>query len=150
MLQSKVSSDGFRDQPKVQLPRNVITGGNTASSKLAALELSKAGAMIIMLCRNLERLTKAANEITNLSKNEVVVKQLDLSSLNTVRECSKSLLQSEEWIDSLISNAGIFDHVDAKTRDGFEICFGTNHLGHFLLTEWVVPLFLNSASTTFS
>ena len=70
--------------------------------------------------------------------------QLDLSSLNSVRQCAEHLLDNEHKIDILINNAGIMTCPDWKTSDGFEMQLGTNHLGHFLLTEMLMPLLLNS------
>ena len=125
----------------------VVTGCNTGIGKVTAHELSKRGAKVIMLCRNLHLAKIAADQIRKATKNEVVIKKLDLSSLKSVRECAKDLLESEEKIDYLINNAGVMMCPEWKTEDGYEMQFGTNHLGHFLLTELLMPLLKESAAT---
>ena len=65
---------------------------------------------------------------------------MDLSSLNSVKTCAKQLIEKEEKIDYLINNAGIMMCPYEKTEDGFEKQFQTNHLGHFLLNELLMPL----------
>ena len=94
--------------------------------------------------RNLELANKAAAEIREDTKNEVVVKKLDLASLQSVRDCAKELEESEEKIDYLINNAGVMTCPEWKTEDGYEMQFGTNHLGHFLLTNLLTPLLQKS------
>ena len=65
---------------------------------------------------------------------------MDLSSLISVKNCAKQLIEKEEKIDYLINNAGIMMCHYEKTEDGFEKQFQTNHLGHFLLNELLMPL----------
>lgn len=84
----------------------VITGANTGIGKVTAHELSKRNAKVIMLCRNMEKAEKAAEEIRQDTGNLVVVKELDLSSLESVRMCGQQLLEEEDQIDYLINNAG--------------------------------------------
>lgn len=108
------------------------------------------GARVIMACRNKQKATEAANDITLLCKStsnvgELVVEELDLTSLNSVRQCAKTLLNKENRIDLLINNAGVMTCPESKTQDGFETQFGTNHLGHFLLTLLLLPKIVQSA-----
>ena len=117
----------------------VITGANTGIGKTTALDMSKRGAKVVMLCRDMEKAEKAAEEIREATKGEVIVHKLDLADLASVRECAEQLGNSLEKIDILINNAGIMACPKMKTKDGFEMQFGTNHLGHFLLTNLLMP-----------
>jgi NAD(P)-dependent dehydrogenase (short-subunit alcohol dehydrogenase family) len=73
---------------------------------------------------------------------------LDLASLRSVRACAEHLLATESRIDVLVNNAGVVSP-KALTEDGFEMNFGTNHLGHFLLTQLLMPLITKSSETGF-
>lgn len=97
-----------------------------------------------MACRNEQKAQEAAEDIKKQcgakeNVGELVFVPLDLSSLNSVRSCAKQLLEREKRIDLLINNAGIMMCPYSKTEDGFEMQFGTNHLGHFLLTLLLLP-----------
>ncbi len=124
---------------------------------------------MIILCRNQTRAEEAVESIKNESNSSSVeYKLMDLSSLKSVRKCAQDLLDSEEKIDILVNNAGknslrrnvkstaiICDFTgvsyvpETKTEDGFELTFATNHLGHFLLTDLLMPLIKKSESSGF-
>ena len=82
------------------------TDPNTGIGKVTAHEISKRGARVIMLCRNIEKAEAVASEISNETGNPVDVLKLDLSSLQSVRGCAEIILDKEEKIDILINNAG--------------------------------------------
>ena len=85
-----------------------------------------------------------------MSKNdEVEVVRLDLASLSSVRECAEELNGRLERIDLLVNNAGVMMCPYQKTADGLEMQIGTNHFGHFLLTELLLPLLKKSSLTGF-
>jgi len=130
----KVSSTARLDGKTV-----VITGANTGIGKVTAMDLSKRGAKVVMLCRNVEKAEEAAEEIRKATEGEVVVHKLDLASLASVRECAEQLGNSLEKIDILINNAGIMACPEMRTTEGFEMQIGTNHFGHFLLTNLLLP-----------
>lgn len=113
----------------------VITGCNTGIGKETALELSRRGAKIVMVCRNMDKANIAAKEIRNEANGEVVVYQMKLDSLKSVRKCAEEINNGEEKIDILINNAGVLNTNFEKTEDGFELHMGINHLGHFLFTN---------------
>ncbi|XP_054477189.1 retinol dehydrogenase 13 [Anoplopoma fimbria] len=114
----------------------LITGANTGIGKETALDMAKRGARVILACRDMTRARIAADEIRQQSGNgNVVVKKLDLSCLQSVRDLAKDIQENEERLDILINNAGIMMCPKWKTEDGFEMQFGVNHLGHFLLTN---------------
>merc|ERR1719412_1832737 len=123
----------------------VITGANTGIGKVTAMELSKRGAKVVMLCRNIEKAEEAAEEIRKATEGKVVVHKLDLASLASVRECAEQLGNSLNRIDILINNAGVMVCPEMRTEEGFEMQIGTNHFGHFLLTNLVMPLIKKAA-----
>ena len=98
-----------------------------------------------MLCRDLERANEARDEIGGPSNSNIDAYKVDLSSLASVRRCAKEIIETEDKIDILINNAGIMNCPKMKTVDGFEMQFGTNHLGHFLLTELLLTAIKRSA-----
>jgi len=141
---------GTDNQRKLNDKVAVITGCNTGIGKVTAHELSKRGAKVIMLCRNLERAEAAADEIRKDTGNVVVVMQMDLASLESVRSCAAKLIEEEDKIDLLVNNAGVMMCPETRTQEGFEMQIGTNHLGHFLLTELLTPKLRKSAASGFN
>ncbi|XP_070827875.1 retinol dehydrogenase 12-like [Chaetodon trifascialis] len=124
----------------------LITGGNTGIGKETAVDLAKRGARVILACRDLDRANKAAEDVRKRSGNgNIIVKKLDLASLQSVRQLAKEVLASEERLDILINNAGVMSCPKWQTEDGFEMQFGVNHLGHFLLTNCLLDLMKKSS-----
>jgi NAD(P)-dependent dehydrogenase (short-subunit alcohol dehydrogenase family) len=117
----------------------IVTGSNTGIGKVTALELARRGAHVIMACRSLDKAQPVADEIQRVTGNKnVEVVALDLSSQASVRACAEALLARDLPIHGLINNAGItagLRGANGLTPDGFEPTFGTNHLGHYLLTR---------------
>ena len=100
------------------------------------MDLAKRNARVILACRSVERGEKAAVEVRKRSGNDnVVFRQLDLASLDSVRQFSDKILQEEVHIDILINNAGVSHPDKPRTVDGLEGRMAVNHLGHFLLTN---------------
>ncbi|CAG2180252.1 unnamed protein product, partial [Oppiella nova] len=92
-----------------------------------------------------KRAENAMNDIKRRnSKADIICHKLDLSSLQSVRQFCEQVVQNETKIDVLINNAGIAFTPEWQTMDGFEMGFGTNHLGHYLLTLLLLPLLRNS------
>ena len=132
----------------------VLVGGNTGIGKATAKDLAARGARILLLCRSVEKGGRAAAEI--MKKLEpwstvspvVVVYHLDLASMSSIRECAQRIAKNESRIDVLINNAGVkMSPKNAKTQDGFDMQFGVNYLGHFLLTELLMPLLTRAAKS---
>lgn len=114
----------------------IVTGANTGIGKETALDLANRGARVILACRDLNKAINAADEIRKKTGNgNVFVELLDLSSFKSIRQFCAKINKQEERIDILLNNAGIMACPQWKTKDGFEMQFGTNHLGHFLLTN---------------
>ena len=111
----------------------VVTGANNGLGLVTALELARAGATVLMACRNLEKGAAAAEQIRGAAPEaEVEVRELDLSRLASVRSFADRL--DVDALDLLINNAGVMMTPPERTEDGFELQLGTNHLGHFALT----------------
>lgn len=113
----------------------VITGANTGIGYHTAAVLAEHGAQVVLAVRNLDKGNAAAERIVAASPHaKVSVTELDLSSLASVRAAAESLGAAHPRIDLLINNAGVMYTPKQTTADGFELQFGTNHLGHFALT----------------
>jgi len=113
----------------------LITGANTGIGKATAVELARRGAELLIGCRNVKKGEEAARDIQAKTNNSSVsVLPLDLGSLASVRAAAKSVLERDQPLPLLINNAGVAGQ-RGITKDGFELHFGTNHLGHMLLTE---------------
>ncbi|KAK3872325.1 hypothetical protein Pcinc_022543 [Petrolisthes cinctipes] len=125
----------------------IVTGASAGIGKEAARDLARRGARIILACRNLEKAQRVAEEITTDTWNHnVVVRELDVSDLDSVRKFAKEILTTEEHLDILINNAGMAGHPKREvTHDGLELTMATNHYGHFLLTNLLLKLLKKSA-----
>ncbi|CAF1064816.1 unnamed protein product [Brachionus calyciflorus] len=124
----------------------IITGANTGIGKETALDLARRGARVILACRDLQKSLEASEQIRKLTGNgNVFVELLDLSSMDSIRKFSEKIIKQEENVHILINNAGVSMCPNRRTKDGFEMQFGVNHLGHFLLTNLLLDKIKNSA-----
>ncbi len=113
----------------------LVTGANSGIGLEAARVLAACGARVVLGCRNDDKAARAVEEIRAARLlGEVEALQLDLASLTSVREAALRLQASQDRLDLLINNAGIMAVPAGRTAEGFELQFGTNHLGHFALT----------------
>ncbi|MCH9767129.1 MAG: SDR family NAD(P)-dependent oxidoreductase [Actinomycetia bacterium] len=112
----------------------IVTGANSGLGLVTARELARVGAKTILAVRNLDKGQAAAAEMPG----EVEVRKLDLGDLASIRDFADSF-SPETSVDVLINNAGIMAVPYALTVDGFESQIGTNHLGHFALTNLLLP-----------
>lgn len=120
----------------------IVTGANSGIGKETVRELARRKARVIMACRDLKNAKSAIEDIRReVSSGELIPMLLDLESLESVRMFAKEVLHDFPYINVLINNAGVSIPVSErrKTKDGFEINFGINHLGHFLLTNLLLP-----------
>ncbi|MGV0624364.1 SDR family NAD(P)-dependent oxidoreductase [Mycolicibacter minnesotensis] len=118
----------------------VITGSNTGIGYHTAAALAKHGARVVLAVRDVAKGEAAAKRITKACPQaDVAVQELDLSSLASVRAAASALKITHPRIDLLINNAGVMYTPKQTTVDGFELQFGTNHLGHFALTGLLLP-----------
>jgi NAD(P)-dependent dehydrogenase (short-subunit alcohol dehydrogenase family) len=114
----------------------IVTGANSGLGLVTARELARAGASVVMACRNLEKGHAAVDEVrAAVPDAQVQLDELDLASLASVRAFADRFKAPHDGLDLLINNAGVMGSPRRRTADGFELQFGTNHLGHFALTS---------------
>lgn len=117
----------------------VITGANTGLGFETAKALAEKGAHVVIAVRNTDKGAQAATRI----RGDVDVQELDLTSLSSIRTAAEALKSRFDKIDLLINNAGVMTTPKGTTADGFELQFGTNHLGHFALTGLLLDKILD-------
>src|SRR5712671_1336981 len=133
------------DVPGQQGRLAVVTGANTGLGFETARVLAARGASVVLAVRDIEKGKRAAARIAGTAPGaDVMVQPLDLTSLDSVRAAAGELRARHPRIDLLVNNAGVMFTPRQTTRDGFELQFGTNHLGHFaftgLLLEQMLPV----------
>ncbi len=115
----------------------VVTGANTGIGRATAENLAARGASLVLACRSEERTQPVLTSIEALGGRAQFV-ELDLGALASVRKAAARIADLGRPLDRLVNNAGLAGH-RGITADGFELAFGTNHLGHFLLTMLLIP-----------
>ena len=121
----------------------LVTGANSGLGLSTARELARAGAAVILACRNPEKGVGAVEEIrSELPEARVELVGLDLADLSSVRTVAEQFSEAQAPLDLLVNNAGVMATAYSKTVDGFESQFGTNHLGHFALTGLLMDALL--------
>ncbi|BBZ50968.1 SDR family NAD(P)-dependent oxidoreductase [Mycobacterium heidelbergense] len=113
----------------------IVTGASGGLGEVTARELARVGAHVILAVRNTDKGKAAARRMTGPTTGRVEVRQLDLQNLSSVRDFADGV----GTVDVLVNNAGIMATRYALTADGFEGQIGTNHLGHFALTNLLLP-----------
>ncbi|GAB3015294.1 SDR family NAD(P)-dependent oxidoreductase [Streptomyces pseudoechinosporeus] len=127
-----------RDIPEQKGRVAVVTGANTGLGFETARALAEHGATVVLAVRDVEKGRQAAARMSG----DVTVQELDLTSLESIRAAAADLHGTHTGIDLLINNAGVMHTPKQTTRDGFEMQFGTNHLGPFAFTGLVLDLLL--------
>jgi NAD(P)-dependent dehydrogenase (short-subunit alcohol dehydrogenase family) len=122
----------------------IVTGANSGIGYQTARYLSRAGATVILACRNREKGEGArAKIVSGNATAKVEVRALDVADLDSVRRFASEFLNENKLLDLLINNAGVMSIPQRRTTpQGFETQFGTNHLGHFALTGLLLPALL--------
>jgi retinol dehydrogenase-12 len=111
----------------------IVTGANTGIGRVTAMELAKQKANVVLACRSEERARPVLDEIAGIGGRTEYL-PLDLADLASVRAAAATFLKRDEPLSVLVNNAGLAG-AHGLTRDGFEITFGTNHLGPYLFTR---------------
>jgi NAD(P)-dependent dehydrogenase (short-subunit alcohol dehydrogenase family) len=125
----------------------VVTGSNSGLGAVTARELARAGATVIIACRNTDKGEQAAAGIRSaVATADLEVAPLDLADLSSVREFAQRIGAERDRLDLLVNNAGVMAPPRRLTADGFESQFGTNHLGHFALTGLLMPSLLAASA----
>ncbi|ADG77487.1 Short-chain dehydrogenase/reductase SDR OS=Tsukamurella paurometabola (strain ATCC 8368 / DSM/ CCUG 35730 / CIP 100753 / JCM 10117 / KCTC 9821 / NBRC 16120/ NCIMB 702349 / NCTC 13040) OX=521096 GN=Tpau_0852 PE=3 SV=1 [Tsukamurella paurometabola] len=133
-----------RDVPTQQGRVAVVTGSNTGLGFETARVLAQAGAEVVLAVRDTDKGEAARQRITAAAPESAVrVLRLDLGSLESIAAAATELHESTPRVDLLINNAGVMYPPKQSTADGFELQFGTNHLGHFAWTAQVLDLLLD-------
>ncbi|MFL2957223.1 MAG: oxidoreductase [Candidatus Thalassarchaeaceae archaeon] len=119
----------------------IITGSNTGIGYHMAYGLASKGANVVMACRNLEKASDSKDKILkDYPDANIELYQLDLADLDNIRSFANKFTNENDRLDILINNAGVMIPPYSKTKNNFELQFGTNHLGHFALTGLLLPL----------
>ncbi len=125
----------------------VVTGANGGLGLETARALAGAGAHVVMAARNQQKAAAAEADIragNPAASLEIVA--LDLGSLESVRKAAEQILAGHDKVDILVNNAGVMATPEQQTADGFEMQFGTNHLGHYVFTAALMPALLFAES----
>jgi len=138
MSKSNWNTQNITDQSNKTI---IITGASSGLGMEASKVLSSKNATIIMAVRNKKKGKNVAEEIKKQNPNaKLEIREMDLSSLQSVSNFAEGVKSDYDKIDILINNAGIMTCPFDRTKDDFEIQMGTNHLGHFALTGLLMPL----------
>ncbi|MUM17761.1 SDR family NAD(P)-dependent oxidoreductase [Mycobacterium sp. CBMA271] len=131
------------DVPDQTGKTHVITGANNGLGLVAAEALARAGARVVLACRNQDTGRAALNKVRSLGPNaDHALVELDLTSLASVRSAAEAIRTQAPKIDVLLNNAGLMAIPLRRTAEGFETQIGVNHLGHFVLTDALLPSLL--------
>lgn len=136
----------FDDIPDQTGRAAIVTGANTGIGFETARMLAQKGANVVLACRSLEKGNAAVERIMkDKPAGTASAEALDLSDLESVAAFAKGFVSRRERLDLLINNAGVMVPPFSRTRQGFELQFGTNHLGHVALTARLLPLLEQTA-----
>jgi len=137
-----------RDIPRLEGKKAIVTGANSGIGYFTALELGRAGAEVMVACRDVQKGQAALERLrTEAPEARFSLEQLDLASLASVRAFAERARTAMPTLDLLVNNAGLMAVPKRQvTADGFELQFGTNHLGHFALTGLLMPALAASRS----
>lgn len=138
----KWTSDNIPDQSgRVAL----ITGANSGIGFQTAMMLAKKQAEVVLACRNMDEGKQAMQKINlHCTGAKTSLVKLDLADLHSIAECAQHVQDTFPQLDLLINNAGVMVPPLTRTKQGYELQFGTNHLGHFALTGRLLPLIINT------
>jgi NAD(P)-dependent dehydrogenase (short-subunit alcohol dehydrogenase family) len=126
----------------------IVTGANSGIGFETAKELARKGAQTILACRNMKKANTALAKIqAEIPHAPVIIIQLDLASLKSVRQFAATFKEKFNRLDVLVNNAGLGGIPYTPTEDGFETQMGVHHLGHFALTGLLIDLLLKTPNS---
>lgn len=149
LLWGGVSFDVAKDIPSLAGKVILVTGGNSGLGKASTAALAKYGKpeKIFLAARSAEKAEAAIEAIKrDVPDAAVVPLVLDLASFESIKSAARTFLSQSDRLDILMLNAGIMATPAGLTKEGYEIQFGTNHVGHFLLTKLLLPLLRATAA----
>ncbi len=124
----------------------VVTGAGSGLGAVTSRQLAKQGAKVVLACRSVNKGQEVARAIREEQPlADIEVSELDLGNLASVRSFAHRFLTDHSELHGLVNNAGVMNTPQGTTADGFELQFGTNHLGHFLLTDLLLDILRQSA-----
>ncbi|OCH86008.1 NAD(P)-binding protein [Obba rivulosa] len=127
----------------------IVTGGNTGIGKETIKALLEHNAKVYMACRDEVKAELANRELKEQTGREAIFLELDLASLASVKKAAQEFLSKERELHVLFNNAGVMvPPIDWLTKDGYDMQFGTNVLGHWYFTELLMPALLEGAKTS--
>ncbi|MFJ9625749.1 oxidoreductase [Streptomyces sp. NPDC101181] len=131
----------LHDMPDLTGTTAVVTGANSGIGAVTALVLARSGARTLLACRDPERGRRAVDAVRRAAPQaDARLVRLDLADLSSVAEAAEQIVgETGGRLDLLVNNAGVMALPPLRTADGFEMQFGTNHLGHFALTLRLLP-----------
>jgi NAD(P)-dependent dehydrogenase (short-subunit alcohol dehydrogenase family) len=143
-----VSFNPSRDIPDLSGKVILVTGGNSGLGEESILQLAKhKPAKIFMGARSEAKANEAINKIRKIIQDaNIIFLEMDLASFASVKKATQQVLATTDRLDILMNNAGIMATPAAVTTDGYEIQFGTNHMGHALLNKLLLPLLEKTAA----
>ncbi|EGN94792.1 hypothetical protein SERLA73DRAFT_96145 [Serpula lacrymans var. lacrymans S7.3] len=143
------SKFGIDDIPDMTGKVVIVTGGNTGIGKETARVLLLKNARVYITSRDHKKGEYAAKELLERTGKEVHVLRLDLASLKSVKAGAEYFLNQETKLHVLFNNAGVANcPVNLVTEDGYDLQFGTNVLGHFYFTKFLLPVLLSTAKSS--
>lgn len=145
-MQNKIKNWTAADIPQRNNGFALITGSTEGVGYEDALALTKAGWDVIMMGRNAQKGAESISRIRRINpRAKLSFEKIDLADLSSIKAFASKVTAKRQTIDLLINNAGVMAPPQRlETADGFELQFGTNHLGHFALTAQLLPLLRNS------
>ncbi|HEY3003348.1 MAG TPA: oxidoreductase [Kribbellaceae bacterium] len=135
------------DIPDLSGRRALVTGATSGLGYETALELLRHGAEVLVAARNPAKAADSAAKLTKAAGRTPTIVELDLADLTSVEKAADQVAKTYDKLDLLVNNAGVMATPYRQTADGFELQFGTNHLGHFALTGRLLPLLLKAPSS---
>lgn len=142
--------DPKKDIPTLEGKVVLITGANVGLGKAELQHLAENGvkAKLYLGARTKSKAEEAIKEILAVSPagTEIHWLPIDLQDLRSVKQAAETIVRDNDRLDLLVNNAGIMMHPPGLTKDGYEVQFGTNHVGHFLLTRLLLPVLQKTAS----
>ncbi|CAK1541381.1 unnamed protein product [Leptosia nina] len=143
-LKKNITRASFMSSKSLKGKTALVTGGTSGIGLEIAKDFAKRGARVIVASHRRSEGLTAITQIATVDNTEVVFKQLDLSSLRSVREFAKEILQSESHLHILVNNAGVCVEDNFISKDGMNYVMQVNYYGHFLLTLLLLPLLKRS------
>jgi len=140
---------GTKNKKRLDGKTVVLTGGNAGIGSETAKDLANRGAVVYILCRDKVKAEKTIHWIKSENpKANIFFEACNLASFSSIKSCAKTLNQKLTKVDYLINNAGVmWSPITWRTEEDYDMQFGVNHLGHFLLTELLLPM-IKKASLT--